>query len=198
MFVEQQFKLQSKAYAYWHKGGWAKTERVVELPLAFEALAVAQSVLEVGNVTRQHDPSLEHLVIDLNEKHDDWENYQNADVLTYEPETDFDLVLSISTLEHTFDIVTAIRRVLSWAPNVIITIPLGYNSPGGTRTDDAVFEHKYDADVSFLCRTKDDPDEWFEISEDEARRVGFDGFRYGHSGIPVGATAIAVISKKAA
>ena len=193
MFTDQKFRINGQLLPYWHLGSWGSTERAVEIPIAFSFLGHGAKVLEIGNVTRHHNKQLNHMVIDLNE-HSDWENYENADVLTYEPSEAYDLVLSISTLEHTLDVVTAIHRVLTWSPRALITIPLGYNTPGATRTDDAVFDNYYDADISVLHRLPQAPYKWHQISVQKAKNIGFDGFRYG-KGFEIGASAIAIILK---
>jgi hypothetical protein len=175
-------------------GTWGDTERAVELPLSLDFLDRGGKVLEIGNVTRPHVSTLSHNVIDLTEKREGWVNYANEDVLTYEPERDLDRVLSISTVEHTMDVVLAIKRILSWADNALITIPLGYNTPGGMRTDDAVFQENYpSAKITILGRTPGETFIWRQIPIEEAQETGFDGFRYGQ--FERGATAIAVLEK---
>lgn len=188
MFIDKSFEISGNSHRYWHKGGWAETERAVEVPLALEFLANAKSVLEVGNVTRQHDRTLEHMVIDLDEQHPDWENYENADVLTYTPTKKFSSVLSISTVEHTMDIRGAIKNIQSWAKNTLVTFPLGYNSPGGTRTGDLLNDDWKDITV---MRRDGDPFEWFEISVAEAIEQGHEGLRCARAF--KGATAIAIV-----
>ena len=194
MFTDRSFILDGKEYKYWHKGGWANTERLVEVPLALDFIQEVGDVIEVGNVSRPHKSSLSHFVIDLTEIREGWENYENADVLTYVPQKSYDGVLSVSTVEHTKDVVTAIRRILSWAPRALITLPLGYKTPGGRTTDEAVFEHAYDAEISILRREYDEFS-WFQVSIADAIATGFNGFRYGHSGFAKGATAIAIFQK---
>lgn len=194
MFTDETYQFNGKTYHYWHKGAWADTERAAEIPIAKQFMAKGGSILEVGNVMRPHFPKLDHLVIDLDEKRDGWENYENADVLTYQPEQAVGRVLTISTLEHTNDMVAAIRRVLSWSDNVLISVPLGYNTPGGYHTNAAVFEHDYPAELSVLAREKSDPHRWFEMPPAEARELGFAHFQYGRD-FRIGASAIALFHR---
>ena len=78
-------------------------ERAVEIPLATavldDALAAGvapQRVLEVGNVLGHYRP-VRHRVVDRYERAP---GVENVDVVDIDPDARFDLILSISTLEH--------------------------------------------------------------------------------------------------
>ena len=119
-----QFELAGRKHNYFDGKPSTKTnERRVEVSLGVDFLNRSPSnrVMEVGNVMRSNISQLDHFVIDLNEKHNNWKNYLNADCLTWTPNRPLDSVLSISTVEHTFDIEKAISRILSWAPRVLLT-----------------------------------------------------------------------------
>jgi hypothetical protein len=116
-----------------------RNERAVEIPLVWgwvqEAYAEGQRVLEVGHVLGHYLPT-RHPVIDRFERAP---GVANADVAEYDPDQSFDLIVSISTLEHVgFDEGTrdpakapaAVARLVSLlAPGgrLVATAPLGYN-----------------------------------------------------------------------
>ena len=123
-----------------HNVTWAN-ERCVELALARRFLAgiPAERILEVGNVT-PHYFAGGHTVVDKYEP-----GALQVDIVDFEPDRRFDLILSISTFEHiAFDeaggpeepdavadkIRAALDRCLgSLAPGgtFVITVPVGYN-----------------------------------------------------------------------
>ena len=74
-------------------------ERTVELPVALGAIARLPHgrVLEVGNVLA-HYGAPAHTVVD---KYETADGVLNLDILDYRDERGFDLIVSISTLEHT-------------------------------------------------------------------------------------------------
>lgn len=85
-----------------------KNERAIEIPIAqhfiqmvaanFKAthLSGSLSVLEVGNVL-SHYQNINHIIVDQYEQKTD---IINQDIEFYNPPASFDLILSISTLEH--------------------------------------------------------------------------------------------------
>ena len=144
MLLEMQtFDLGGETYSYiardrgntwWH-------ERAVELPIAQRAVADAGNgaVLEVGNVLRQYFPELGHRVVDKYEHADGVENIDVMDV-----EGSYDLIVSISTLEHVgFDehhaggvaaagagpreAIARLRGCLAPGGRLLFTSPVGYN-----------------------------------------------------------------------
>lgn len=188
------FELDGKTYNYWRSPRANVSERCVEVSVGHAFLRGASRPIEVGNVTRLYDRKLNHLVIDLHEKHDDWKNYLNEDVLDWWPPWKPDRVLSISTLEHCDDPVTAIARVLSWAPEVLITIPLGYNCANGMPTNELVMMD-HGAKASFLAR---DPvvstglENWMQVSKGYVMSARADTLRWNQHPEPHHKSAVAV------
>ena len=94
------FRLCGQRYNYIvHPHGFTWTnERAVEIPIAQAALQDNKNprILEVGNVTR-HYFSSSHTVVD---KYERAEGIINADIVDYSPPDKYDLIISISTLEH--------------------------------------------------------------------------------------------------
>jgi len=95
-----------------------------------------KNILEVGNVLSHH-VRFEHDVLD---KYEIGKGAINADVVDFKSEKKYDLIVSISTLEHVvwdekpredLKIPRAIENLtalISPSGTIIITLPLGYNS----------------------------------------------------------------------
>jgi SAM-dependent methyltransferase len=123
---------------FWHRYNttW-RNERAIEIPIAWEAVQSARGgrILEVGNVL-SHYYAFEHDVLDKYEKRP---GVVNQDVVDFKPATAYDLIVSISTLEHVgwdeqprdaSKIPQAISAMSSWlAPGgtLLVTVPIGYN-----------------------------------------------------------------------
>jgi SAM-dependent methyltransferase len=114
-------------------------ERAVEVPVAQRAVADAHEgrILEAGNVLSHYGP-VNHAVVD---RYEPGEGVVNEDLLDFEPEERYDLIVSISTLEHVgYDerprdpekAARAARHLaglLAPGGRLLATVPVGYN-PG--------------------------------------------------------------------
>jgi hypothetical protein len=113
-------------------------ERAVEIPIVMEMMRKYQgkNILEVGNVLSHH-VTFEHDILD---KYEIAKGVTNADIVDFTSEKKYDLIISISTLEHVgwdekprddTKIPLAIENmrnlVSSRGGTIIITVPLGYN-----------------------------------------------------------------------
>lgn len=170
-----QFNTGDRAYPYFvhrYNMTW-RNERAIEVPIAFELIQQARGkrILEVGNVL-SHYFDFEHDVLD---------KYENApgvfaqDVVDFKPSAPYDLIISISTLEHVgWDetprdagkVPRAVAAMRSWlAPGgqMLVTVPIGYN--------DYLDEHlksgslRFDENRYFKRTTRDN--QWQESSWDE-------------------------------
>lgn len=94
------FQFQGRDYHYFfHQYNLAwRNERVVEIPiiLAFLASRHGQETLEVGNVLSHYVP-IGHDILD---KYEAAEGVINEDAVEFDPGKKYDLIVSISTLEH--------------------------------------------------------------------------------------------------
>jgi SAM-dependent methyltransferase len=116
---------------------WAY-ERVIEIPIinGFVEEHRGKRILEVGNVLSHYLP-VEHDVLDKYEKGRD---IINQDVVDFKPSLKYDLIVSISTLEHVgwdefpknpmkiLHALDNLKRCLATGGKMVITFPLGYNS----------------------------------------------------------------------
>jgi SAM-dependent methyltransferase len=136
--VGRSFRLDGKAYRYCYRrynSTW-RTERVVEIPVVWEAVRQSRGrrVLEVGNVL-EHYFTVRHDRLDLYEQAP---GVVNEDVVYYKGGP-YDLIVSISTLEHvgwdetprdSEKVLRAIENLVSiTAPGgrILVTLPMAYN-----------------------------------------------------------------------
>lgn len=114
-----------------------ENERIIEIPIVMEWVSKYKDkdILEVGNVL-SHYFNFAHDILD---KYELKEGVINQDVVEFHPNKRYDLIISISTLEHVgWDeiprnpkkIIMAVENIKSLcAPDgkIIVTLPLGYN-----------------------------------------------------------------------
>ena len=122
-----------------HNATWSN-ERAVEGPIAEEYLDryAGKSILEIGHVTPYYF-DVHHLIIDKYEKASNSIEVINQDFINFETDHIFDLILSISTVEHIgFDddgdsrekiplTISKCRSMLRPSGVFLMTVPLGYN-----------------------------------------------------------------------
>jgi hypothetical protein len=136
------FTFDGQTYPYLvhpHNLTW-DNERTVEVPIAQraveDALARGARILEVGNVL-SHYGRIEHEVLD---KYEPGRGVIAADVVDWTPPHLYDLIVSISTLEHVgWDesprepdkvarALAHLRGMLATHGRLLVTLPLGYNA----------------------------------------------------------------------
>jgi SAM-dependent methyltransferase len=135
-------------------------------------------VLEIGNVLSHYVP-VSHDVVD---KYEQGPGVLNTDVLEFDPGKLYDLIISISTLEHVgwdeeareadkpIRAIDHLATLLTPGGTLMITLPLGYNS----HVDEALQTDRHHLDeVIFLKRISRD-NRWLEVTAPEVA-----GARYG-------------------
>jgi hypothetical protein len=178
-----------------HNATWTN-ERTVEVPIAARVIErhPGGRMLEVGNVLHNYLPRgyvpTQREVVD---KHERAPGVTNVDVLAFSPAVRYDIIVSISTMEHVgWDeeprdgalAAAAIACLHTWlAPGgeLLVTVPLGYHAELDRQLLDGepLFEQ-----LRFMRRV-DAANSWAQADADEVR-----GARYG-SPFPY-ANAIAV------
>ena len=116
-------------------------ERTVEIPLVREYIhRVTGRVLEVGNVLSCYDDSMRHVVIDKYER-PQRQNAYAEDAETFTDAAPYDLIISVSTLEHVgWDesprdenkitrTINHLRSLLAPGGIFVFTAPVGYSPP---------------------------------------------------------------------
>jgi hypothetical protein len=174
------FSFNGKKYFYLYKMKnftWM-TERTIEVPLVLpylqEAYANNKKVLEIGEVIRQFSEFKTHDIVD---KYEYKKGVINIDVVDFKPKQKYDLVVSISTIEHVgWDapeepdpekIPQTLRLVKEWLASggrAVITMPIGYNSELDKRLQSGVlpFSKEY-----FFTRISKG-NQWREATREEA------------------------------
>src|SRR5680860_5096 len=94
------FRFNGKTYNYFYhlyNATW-RSERAIEVPIVMDFINDSQNkdILELGNVL-SHYFSFEHDILD---KYDKSKKVIRQDVVNFNPTKKYDLIVSISTLEH--------------------------------------------------------------------------------------------------
>jgi SAM-dependent methyltransferase len=158
------------------------TERAVEVPVAQRLVErnAGKRILEVGNVLSHYGP-ISHGVVD---KYERAAGVRNADVLDLTAEPGYDLIVSISTLEHVgrdeeprdperaIRALQHLRRLLNPGGELLATVPVGYNPD----LDRALAEGGYE--VRAMRRRP-----WREIDPAEAFQCAYDFLVYSASAV---------------
>lgn len=135
------FDFNGKTYDYlyhMYNKTWTN-ERGVEIPIFREFVLQYQNkrILELGNVLTHYDP-VNHDIID---KYESASGVMNQDIVEFTPQRKYDLIISISTLEHVgWDerprepdkLLRAIEHLkeqcLAPGGTLMASLPLGYNT----------------------------------------------------------------------
>ena len=133
-------------------------ERIIEIPIIKNYLnrygSNKYNILEVGNVFSHYYP-IKHKVIDKYEKS---KFASNIDVIDFDDGKKYDLIVSISTLEHVgfdeeikdrtkfFKSLIHLRSLLTKKGKLIFTVPLGYNPD----VDKTIYDNLINFDASIF------------------------------------------------
>jgi glycosyltransferase involved in cell wall biosynthesis len=189
--------LQGKTYHYFDTGRTWYNERAVEIPIAMEMVRRYEgtNILEIGNVLSNYY-KFEHDILD---KYEIAKGVINEDVVDFESDKRYDLIVSVSTLEHVgwdekphdnMKILRAIenlKTLTSPSGTIIVTIPLGYNYNLDKVLRDGIiqFSKRY-----HLMRTSKG-NEWKEASWEDVQKS-----KYNPSQRIANALLIGIIQKK--
>jgi SAM-dependent methyltransferase len=134
------FLFQGREYRYFchrYQATW-RNERAVEIPIVWDIIKQSEgkTILEIGNVL-SHYFTISHDVVDKYEKA---KGVINQDVVDFHTGKKYDLVISISTLEHVgwdeeprestkaLRALQHIKEALNPQGKIVVTFPIGYNS----------------------------------------------------------------------
>ena len=165
----KKFITHDKQYPYFiHPYQWTQyNERAVEVPVFLDLLRQyrGRRILEVGNVLF-HYIRADHTVVD---KYEIGKNVINQDIIDFAPTVKYDLVISISTLEHIgfnenrfcpdkpLRAVEHLKSLLSPAGLLVISIPLGWTPAVDAYIDKGSF--RFD---EIICFKRSDDGAWTE------------------------------------
>lgn len=133
------FAFRGRPYRYFYhryNSAW-KTERVVEVPIVWDIVRghEGRRVLEVGNVLSHYFP-VGHDRVD---KYEQGTGVINEDIVDFRAARPYDLIVSISTLEHVgwdeeprepgkiLRALESMRRLADPRGRIVVTLPLAYN-----------------------------------------------------------------------
>jgi hypothetical protein len=133
----------------WYNQTWMN-ERCVEIPLVMDFVKPGLRILEVGRVL-DHYFTFPHDCVDKFEK-----GAQNIDIVDFTSPEPYDLILTISTLEHVgwdedndpekiFRAIDVLKSHLKPGGKLVATIPLGYNLDlqGHLQRGRSLFQEQY-------------------------------------------------------
>jgi len=181
-FSGRTFVFQGVRYPYLYRrynSAW-RSERVVEVPIVREVVRqyAGRSVLELGNVLSHYFP----VTHDRIDKYERAEGVVNEDIVDFRPSKRYDLIVSISTLEHVgwdeeprdpdkvLRAIDALRRLAKDGGRILVTLPMAYNPQLDARLRDGR--------VTFTRRgclkriSKDN--RWVEVDWPEIEHAQFD------------------------
>jgi hypothetical protein len=170
-----------------------RNERAVEVAVARRFLELGRGpILEVGNVLSHYFP-VDHDVVD---KYEAAPRVSNVDVLEFEPDVRYGVIIAISTLEHVgFDeadtdpgkprrALEHLTKLLAPEGSLFVTVPLGYN----TSLDRDLFEGRLSFDkLRFMKRVSKD-NRWRQVTVDEVREARYDAPYEKGNALAIGCT----------
>jgi SAM-dependent methyltransferase len=169
------FRYRNRYYRYFdHEYNQTKlNERTIEVPIIWDTIGkyMGKEILEVGNVL-PHYYTFKHDVVD---KFEQVSGVINEDIVDFSPGKRYDLIVSISTLEHVgYDeeprdpqkiirTVEHLKTLLKPGGRMMITLPVGYNRPMDELLKNGAmpFTEQY-----YLLRMTGD-NQWAETGRDE-------------------------------
>ena len=173
--IPKYFYFQNKRIKYFYHSynrTWIN-ERCLEVPLVKTYLDRSKgNILEIGNVLT-HYFNLNHVILDKYEKAN---GVINQDIANYHPSMKYDLIISISTMEHVgFDekkkdkekIMEAfknIKKLLNKGGKAIITMPFGYNPNVDEKLRNKLFPFK---EIYYFKRLNRN-NNWKQVNAEEA------------------------------
>jgi len=178
-----------KCFLGWYNKAW-KNERTIEIPIILGLMEgyKKNQILEVGNVLSHYFP-VQHDVVDKYEKA---KGVINEDIVKFNPKTKYDLIISISTIEHVgwdekpkepqkvLKAIENLKKCLSSQGKIIITFPLGYNHfLDGLNKKSIGFK-----EIFYLKRISKD-NRWIETTFNKVKQVKYNYPFHNGNGIAV-------------
>lgn len=167
-------------------------ERTVEVPIVWKIVQDGHQskILEVGNVL-SHYFDTHHVIVDKYEKAP---GVLNQDIVDYEPTSNFDLIVSISTLEHIGwsthygprdppKFLRAVRKLTSLlnpGGRLWFTVPLGYNS----YVDEKVDDKSLGLTKAYFMKRITRDNIWKQCEFEDTRGVVYGGFKIRETDSP--------------
>ncbi len=184
-------------YFYHQYSNTWESERVVEVPIVWGIVKehIGKNILEVGNVL-SHYFNVKYDVVD---KYEAGNKVINQDVIDFNPKKRYDLIVSISTLEHVgFDeqgnkigtsnkkkILQALenlKRLTNFGGKIVITLPIGYNP----ELDNLLKDDKLGFTKLYCLKRVSKDNRWVEVKWGDIMNMEF-GFPFPYAnGLVIG------------
>ena len=196
-FKSGTFTFRGQIYNYFYhryNSTWTN-ERAIEIPIVWDMVKKGKRILEVGNVLSHYFP-VQHTILD---KYEEGPGVINVDVIDFKPDEKYDLIVSISTLEHvgwdeqpreSGKILRALEnltRCTAPGGQIVVTLPLGYNMEMDNLLEDGKIRF---AEQYCLKRISRD-NRWIEVEYGEIRHA-----KYNAPFPSANAVIIGIIKKK--
>lgn len=179
---KQKLKFKNKKYEYFYNAynETCSNERAIEVPLVYDIVNKYHNkkILEVGNVF-SHYFKIDHQVVD---KYEHGINVLNEDILNFKPKTKFDLIFSISTIEHigydeegpkekmkSLRALQKLYRLLNKNGLLVITVPINYNLD----IDEIISKKLFKFNHIYFFRKVSIDNRWVEVRHREASKVKY-------------------------
>jgi hypothetical protein len=189
-FSNASFELNGRSYKYFCSlfNFTFRTERAVEVPIALDYVKrnSNQAILEVGNVLN-HYFKFKHDIVD---KYENAEGVTNQDIVEYKTTKKYDLVISISTLEHVGyneepkdknKVLAAIENMKSLLADsgvMLVTFPWGYNKS----LDSLFVEGKLKFSEAYFLKRVSKNNDWKQVEFNEIKNSEFGNpYLYGNA-----------------
>lgn len=162
-------------------------ERIIEISITKKILDEysGKNILEVGNVLSHYFP-INHDVLD---KYDKTQGIINEDVVSFNPRKKYDLIISVSTMEHIgYSVSTMenvgysyeepyepdkflsgirnLKKLLAPGGKIVITLPVFFNS----NIDKLIKERKTPFNKEYFLKRVSFLNKWVEVDFDEAMK----------------------------
>ncbi len=175
------FMFVGRTYPYFYhryNATW-KNERVVEIPIVWDVVREYKNknILEVGNVL-SHYFNVHHDIID---KYETVDGVINEDVVNFKTNKKYDLICSISTLEHVgwdehppehnkiLRAIENLKNLLHKDGEMIITLPIGYNKD----LDLLLKQKKITFTKAYYLKRNSPDNRWVETNWEDIRDIKY-------------------------
>lgn len=178
---ERLFRFRDRYYRYFdHEYNRPKlNERTIEVPIVRDVIDryEGKEILEVGNVLPHYYAS----GYDVVDKFEKIPGVINIDIVDFSPDKQYDLIVSISTLEHVgydeeprdpLKVIRAVDRLktlLKPGGMMIVTLPVGYNRP----MDELLNSGRLAFTEQYYMRRTTEGNQWTEAGRGEVMSASY-------------------------
>ena len=188
------FKFNGKTYNYFaneYNNTW-RNERAVEIPIIWEIVKrnFNKNILEVGNVLSNYF-TVNHDIVDKYEKVN---AVINKDIVDFDNNKRYDLIISISTLEHVgwderprnpskiLRAIDNLKKIIVPKGKIVITLPIGQNY----YLDDLIMKKKIDFSNMFYLKRISKGNKWKQVNRGKIKNLKYGSPFKAANGIIIG------------